>query len=514
MRLTDRILASGVSLTDLIHIVITGDTSQSPEGSSYKASISQVKSLFGDQIIITGTGITSSIRKNSGNLSSGNFASSIPGSGNTSSGHLSYSEGENTISSGRTSHSQGYNTIAGGDYSHSGGYNSKTTGNTSFIHSKNSTVYSDYSTILGGSGNTITGLTVPSGSSNNTAIIAGNNNLISNQTIINGLPSLIGIGESINSTIIGGEFNNIYGHKNSSIIGGSGNTIHFDFPVVFNHTESIISSNDCGITASTISNILSSSGSSIVTSNQSSIIGGNDNHLQFTNQSSILFGFNNSIGFGGSETENSHIFGGKNNTITGTSFDSIILGGSGNTINTNRSIILGGSGITANTSDMIYVPDLTIDGLINVTDLQTNSNGKLVDGTSDARLKQNINELTNSLYIINNLRGVSFEYTPESKMGSGIRYGFIAQEVQEFVPDIVRSRVKSDGMLSLNYSEIVPILVESVKELSNNLTLTVPVYTPTSSTDINGNEGDITRDDNYMYIKTNSGWRRSSLEQF
>ena len=105
MRLTDRVLASGVSLTDLIHIVITGDTSQSAEGSSYKAEIGQIKTLFGENIIITGTGITSSIRRDSGNFASGDFSSSIPGSGNTSSGHLSYSEGENTISSGRTSHS-------------------------------------------------------------------------------------------------------------------------------------------------------------------------------------------------------------------------------------------------------------------------------------------------------------------------------------------------------------------------------------------------------------------------
>ena len=34
-RLTDRQPASGVTLNDIIHIVITGDTSQSPEGSSY-----------------------------------------------------------------------------------------------------------------------------------------------------------------------------------------------------------------------------------------------------------------------------------------------------------------------------------------------------------------------------------------------------------------------------------------------------------------------------------------------
>jgi hypothetical protein len=41
--LTDRTLATGVTLQDLIHIVITGDTSQgNPDGSSYKATIEQV----------------------------------------------------------------------------------------------------------------------------------------------------------------------------------------------------------------------------------------------------------------------------------------------------------------------------------------------------------------------------------------------------------------------------------------------------------------------------------------
>jgi hypothetical protein len=44
--LTSRTLATGVTLTDLIHIVITGDTSQSPDGSSYKATIGQVLELF------------------------------------------------------------------------------------------------------------------------------------------------------------------------------------------------------------------------------------------------------------------------------------------------------------------------------------------------------------------------------------------------------------------------------------------------------------------------------------
>lgn len=48
-RLTDRTFTTGVSTTDLIHIVVTGDTSQSSDGSSYKATIQQVIDL------ITGT---------------------------------------------------------------------------------------------------------------------------------------------------------------------------------------------------------------------------------------------------------------------------------------------------------------------------------------------------------------------------------------------------------------------------------------------------------------------------
>lgn len=45
-RLTSRTLASGASLNDLIHIVITGDTTQNPDGSSFKATLSQLVPLF------------------------------------------------------------------------------------------------------------------------------------------------------------------------------------------------------------------------------------------------------------------------------------------------------------------------------------------------------------------------------------------------------------------------------------------------------------------------------------
>ena len=56
--LTSRTLATGVTLNDLIHIVITGDTSQSPDGSSYKATIGQVLDLFSASTNIYVTGGT------------------------------------------------------------------------------------------------------------------------------------------------------------------------------------------------------------------------------------------------------------------------------------------------------------------------------------------------------------------------------------------------------------------------------------------------------------------------
>jgi hypothetical protein len=44
--------------------------------------------------------------------------------------------------------------------------------------------------------------------------------------------------------------------------------------------------------------------------------------------------------------------------------------------------------------------------------------------------------------------------------------------------------------------------------------LTIPLYTPTSSNDVAGSVGNLTRDDNYLYVKTSTGWKRTNLENF
>lgn len=76
---------------------------------------------------------------------------------------------------------------------------------------------------------------------------------------------------------------------------------------------------------------------------------------------------------------------------------------------------------------------------------------------SDERLKSAIRPLTGALSTICELRGV--HYT----MGGEPQVGFIAQEVQRVVPEAVTSA--DSTTLAVDYSRIVPLLVEAVKEL-------------------------------------------------
>ena len=45
-RLTDRSKVSAVTINDIFHVVVTGDTSQSPAGSSYYAPISDLQAIL------------------------------------------------------------------------------------------------------------------------------------------------------------------------------------------------------------------------------------------------------------------------------------------------------------------------------------------------------------------------------------------------------------------------------------------------------------------------------------
>lgn len=90
--------------------------------------------------------------------------------------------------------------------------------------------------------------------------------------------------------------------------------------------------------------------------------------------------------------------------------------------------------------------------------------------SSDQRLKTDVQTITSSLDIINQLNGVQFKWTnrsePEFQISddsSGPQIGLIAQQVQQVLPQIVKPNGFKD-YLTVEYDKLVAVLIEAVKE--------------------------------------------------
>jgi hypothetical protein len=459
----------------------------------------------------------------------------------TSKGNYSHAEGLSTIASGTSSHSEGSSTKASGVSSHAEGDSTTAIGNQSHAEG-NLTTATGFASHSEGLSTTASGQTSHSEGYYTTAVDGSHS-------------------EGNTTKALG-----IYSHAEGTNTFATGQYSHAEG---FQTTASGNSSHAEGFLSKAIGQYSHAENSSIASGDSSHAEGG-----LTTAKGTFSHSQNNATRAVG---QSSHA-GGYDTTSQG---DYSFIHSFSSTVTGDRSAVIGGSGITGSANDTVYVPDLVIDGLTSQDPIATDANGKIVAGTSDIRLKQNVNSLTNALDVIKNLRGVSFEYTEESNMGSGIRFGFIAQEVQEIVPDMVRLRAKGDGMLNLNYTEVIPWLVEAIKDLTktnttlneliletetiaaedNNIelnyngnklsaigggisiingiddginaefklniegswvtnnslapsSLIIPEYTPTSSYDIYGKNGDITRDENYLYIKDNNSWKRLALQTF
>lgn len=82
--------------------------------------------------------------------------------------------------------------------------------------------------------------------------------------------------------------------------------------------------------------------------------------------------------------------------------------------------------------------------------------------SSDVRLKKNISTLDSGLALVNQLRGVSYNWKEKGRPENKI--GFIAQEVEAILPELVSTN--KDGFKSVSYAEMTAVLVEAVKELN------------------------------------------------
>ena len=85
--------------------------------------------------------------------------------------------------------------------------------------------------------------------------------------------------------------------------------------------------------------------------------------------------------------------------------------------------------------------------------------------TSDSRLKENVISLNGSLEKLKKLEGVNYNFQlyPDQP-----RIGFIAQDAGKVFPEILRTDEKT-GMYTLAYIDLIPVLVESIKELSEKV---------------------------------------------
>jgi hypothetical protein len=129
--------------------------------------------------------------------------------------------------------------------------------------------------------------------------------------------------------------------------------------------------------------------------------------------------------------------------------------------------------------------DLSVKGIIRSQGVQV---------TSDIRLKSNVKNLNGSLAFIAKLQGLSYDFKPfgedsilfqlntmkgkedkeikdiekmkklydKKKLENLNQIGFSAQDIQKVFPQLVKEDEK--GFLSVNYTALIPILVEGIKE--------------------------------------------------
>ena len=105
--------------------------------------------------------------------------------------------------------------------------------------------------------------------------------------------------------------------------------------------------------------------------------------------------------------------------------------------------------------------------------------------TSDARLKTNVESLNTSFGKLRDVNAVSYNFIPSSNPTTDeavisysaddaapcednrTHFGFIAQEIQKIYPNLVVE--DEEGMLAIDYTGFIPLLVEAYKDLSSKV---------------------------------------------
>ena len=106
-------------------------------------------------------------------------------------------------------------------------------------------------------------------------------------------------------------------------------------------------------------------------------------------------------------------------------------------------------------------------GVVTGTELRSTGDITAYYGTSDITLKENITPINNALDKVMSLDGINWTYKNDGRAMTGL----IAQQVQKVLPEAVYKTNfwNSNGHLAIRYGNVVGLLVESIKELSEEI---------------------------------------------
>ena len=113
----------------------------------------------------------------------------------------------------------------------------------------------------------------------------------------------------------------------------------------------------------------------------------------------------------------------------------------------------------------------TFGGNLSVTGTGTFT-GDITALTSDIRLKDDISPITEALEKVKSISGFTYKHNELAKTACNLDTGdqrFVgvsAQEIQAILPEAVKPAPSNNEYLTVQYEKLVPLLIESVKELS------------------------------------------------
>ncbi|MEP7258306.1 MAG: tail fiber domain-containing protein [Flavitalea sp.] len=169
------------------------------------------------------------------------------------------------------------------------------------------------------------------------------------------------------------------------------------------------------------------------------------------------------LGINSSGYTTSGILGGVNNAYLYTTGNDFILGNNTN----NKSLIFYTTASSVNTermriSTLGVFPGQDIAYALGSTSKRWtevwSANGTIQ--TSDIRLKKNIHPLALGLKEVMAMQPVSYDWKDNSGKD---KIGLIAQEVRKLVPQVVSGNEEKEN-LGMNYAELVPVLINAIKE--------------------------------------------------